>query len=250
MNPALLKWIHPEPWPNHSFEMPALQAHRGYWIGGFQENTLAAFRAAKVAGFRMCELDVRLSKDGVPVVFHDATLARFSGDDRKVDEFTFEELRNKAQAPSLRDVLSDAAVPEFFNIELKTKLGEVGRLEPAVAKVIREQRAENRVVFSSFNPLSLGALAQTLPEIPRALLVTPEKAEGNNFLLRHLLLAPFLRIHLLHLDRAMLNRKVCGELRRKGIPFAVWTVNEKPEARFFIDCGAKSIITDRVTTLS
>lgn len=247
MNIALMKWFRPEPWPKDSFVLPTLQAHRGYWAAGFQENTIEAFRAARVGGFHMCELDVRLSKDGIPVVFHDANLARLACSSERVIELTAKELFQKAKAPTLRQVLTDAAVPEYFNIELKTTLGEVGRLEPAVAKVVREARAESRVMVSSFNPLSLTAMAQVLPQVPRALLATKEKAEGNIFLLRNLLLTPFLSIHMLNLDFRMMNRKVGQDLKRRGIPFSVWTVNDPAEAQMFLDAGASSVITDRVT---
>ncbi|MDP3492993.1 MAG: glycerophosphodiester phosphodiesterase family protein, partial [Hyphomonadaceae bacterium] len=53
-------------------------AHRGLWGGDAPENSLAAFEAAKAAGVGV-ELDVRLTADGVPVVFHDAGLERMCG---------------------------------------------------------------------------------------------------------------------------------------------------------------------------
>ena len=53
-------------------------AHRGLWGGHTPENSLAAFEAARAAGVGV-ELDVRLTADGVPVVFHDAGLERMCG---------------------------------------------------------------------------------------------------------------------------------------------------------------------------
>jgi glycerophosphoryl diester phosphodiesterase len=53
-------------------------AHRGLWGAGVPENSLAAFEAARAAGVGV-ELDVRLTADGVPVVFHDAGLERMCG---------------------------------------------------------------------------------------------------------------------------------------------------------------------------
>lgn len=57
---------------------PQLVAHRGY-MQAFPENTLAALRAALEAGGRYVEFDVQVSRDGVPMVYHDAELARTSG---------------------------------------------------------------------------------------------------------------------------------------------------------------------------
>ena len=67
-------------------------AHRGLHGEGRAENSLSAFSAAAEEGFGI-ELDVRLSKDGKLVVFHDDTLTRVAGIDERVDAKTLEELR-------------------------------------------------------------------------------------------------------------------------------------------------------------
>lgn len=58
--------------------VPDLIAHRG-WTSRFPENTLAALRAALDAGARYVEVDVQLSADGEPFLFHDRTLRRMCG---------------------------------------------------------------------------------------------------------------------------------------------------------------------------
>ena len=58
--------------------MPALIAHRGY-PRQYPENTLTGLAAAIAHGARHVEIDVQLSVDGVPVVFHDADLQRLCG---------------------------------------------------------------------------------------------------------------------------------------------------------------------------
>ena len=66
-------------------------AHRGLHNADRPENSMAAFRAAVEAGYDI-ELDVQLSRDGVPVIFHDATLTRMCGIDARVCDYTAEEL--------------------------------------------------------------------------------------------------------------------------------------------------------------
>jgi len=58
--------------------MPDLIAHRGY-AARYPENTLPALEAAVAAGARFVEVDVQLSADGVPVLFHDRGLKRVCG---------------------------------------------------------------------------------------------------------------------------------------------------------------------------
>src|SRR3954468_11043895 len=60
-----------QPWPRQSWRWPRLQSHRGYWLEGQAENSLASLEAAKLKGFEMAEFDVRLSIDGVAVLSHD-----------------------------------------------------------------------------------------------------------------------------------------------------------------------------------
>ena len=81
-------------------------AHRGLHGEGAAENSMTAFRRAKEAGFGV-ELDVRLSKDGELVVFHDDTLTRVAGVEGRVDELTLAELRDhqvRLDAQRLRSV--------------------------------------------------------------------------------------------------------------------------------------------------
>ena len=66
-------------------------AHRGLHGGGRAENSLSAFKAAADAGFAI-ELDVRLSSDGVLMVFHDDTLDRMTEVTGRVDSVTAKEL--------------------------------------------------------------------------------------------------------------------------------------------------------------
>ena len=69
-------------------------AHRGFFDNeaGVPENSLSAFRAAIDSGYGI-ELDIQLSKDGVPMIFHDASLDRMCGVEGKIWDFTYEELR-------------------------------------------------------------------------------------------------------------------------------------------------------------
>jgi glycerophosphoryl diester phosphodiesterase len=71
---------------------PELVAHRG-WPRRYPENTLAGIEAAIAAGARYVEVDVQLSRDLVPVLFHDENLRRVCGAEGPISRYTFEELR-------------------------------------------------------------------------------------------------------------------------------------------------------------
>jgi glycerophosphoryl diester phosphodiesterase len=231
------------PWPEKALKLPLFQGHRGYHDKE-KENTLAAFRAAKARGAEMVELDVQLSKDHVVVVFHDKDLQRLANDAGLLKDFTAAELKQKAQAPTLFEVLSDPLVPGKVNIEIKTDAVFNSDLEKAVAKVVQEARAESRVLISSFNPLSLYKMSVLLPDVPRALLASNDPSPGNRFYLKRKWLAPYVRVHLLHLDYRDVTTAKIKKYQKRQIPVALWTVDEVSTAQSFLEAGAVSIISD------
>lgn len=77
---------------HENWEHVIVTAHRGA-SGCFPENTLLAFHKAVMQGADMLEFDLRVSKDGIPVVLHDKTLNRTSDLDGKPEDFTLEQLR-------------------------------------------------------------------------------------------------------------------------------------------------------------
>lgn len=229
------------PWPEGALELPRSQCHRGFHDQA-QENTLAAFRAAAAAGAPMVELDVRLSRDGQAVVIHDDNIRRVAGGEGLVRDLTAAELRARAGAPSLREVLADEACRSLLvNVELKHCPGQNGALARAVAEAVRGH--EGRVLFSSFHPLLLGSMAKLAPRVPRALLATGADEEDNKIYLKRMWLAFLARPHMLNYDAAFFTEKMARRLAARQVPVALWTVESAAEARKFLAMGAKSIIS-------
>ena len=86
---------------------PELVAHRG-WPRRYPENTLVSIEAAIAAGARYVEVDVQLTRDLVPVLFHDENIRRICSMEGTISHYTFEELRRfpasepGASAPATR----------------------------------------------------------------------------------------------------------------------------------------------------
>lgn len=240
-----LNLLQTEAWPTHSFTLPKLQAHRGFWSEGLQENTLESLMAAKKLGFEMAEFDVQLSRDQVPVLFHDLDLSRIAKKNVLLNQLEASSLKELANVVTLGEVLSNREVPEYLNIEIKS--GKIGPdpLLPAVVNVIRKQRAQSRVVISSFNPWCLIKLKRMIPEVPLALLASPERVRGNAMYLRRMWTTPLLRPHALHLDYRMLDQQFLSLMKNKDLRVAAWTVNDLDKAQRLIEAGVRSVITDK-----
>lgn len=238
------RFITVEKWPSQALVLPRIQAHRGFCLHGAQENTLQAFRDAKSSGALMFECDVRLSKDQIPVLFHDENLLRISNRPEKIIEVMAGDLKKWAQIPTLEEALQDPQAPPFVNIELKSQRKLDDPLERKVAEVVKKRRAQNRVLFSSFNPMSLYRMSLHLPQVPRALLVSASDEAPNSWALRKMWLAPFFSFHCLHLDHRLVTEKRMSFWNKKKIPVAVWTIQKKEDIQKYLRMGAVSVITD------
>jgi glycerophosphoryl diester phosphodiesterase len=138
-------------------------AHRGDWRYA-PENSLAAMLAAlEVPGCDGLEFDVRMSRDGIPVLLHDETLARVQGRPERVRELDADVLA-RHRIPTLQAVLD--AVPARFFLDIELKGGNHG--EPA-ADLLRSSRGASpaQAVISSFEPATLADIAILLPGWPR-----------------------------------------------------------------------------------
>jgi glycerophosphoryl diester phosphodiesterase len=138
--------------------LPLRLAHRGEHRR-LPENSLAAFRAAlAMPDCDGIEFDVRRSRDGIPIVLHDATLARVQGRPERAAELTATELAPLG-VPTLAAVLSAARAPVFLDIELKEDLGMVA------VELIREARGPDlaAAAISSFEPAALANVRALAP---------------------------------------------------------------------------------------
>ncbi len=96
-------------------------AHRG-WHKIHIENTMEAFRAAYEAGCHMVEFDVQLSRDGIPVVFHDDDCKRLAGKRDNVFDLDWKDL----QALNLRGTGKAGGLPSYRIPSLEQFLHEFG----------------------------------------------------------------------------------------------------------------------------
>ena len=117
--------------------------HRGLWGGGVPENSLAAFEAARAAGIG-AELDVRLTADNVPVVFHDAGLERMCGHRELLARVTADELQahrlpDGSAIPTLMQVLDVMGdLPVLIELKVDGVAGEIAeRTAEAIAGAFR-----------------------------------------------------------------------------------------------------------------
>lgn len=226
--PKLVKRHDITPWKGRYY------AHRGLHQSRKKspENSLPAFRLAVEHNYGI-ELDVQLTKDRVPVVFHDYDLKRICGVDKKVKDLTLEELhqytlyQSKEHIPTLKSVLEmvDGKVPLI--VEFKVQFTDI-----TVCNVAATLLDEYKGVYciESFNPLVLIWYKANRPHIIRGQLATNLKKdkEGSSvlhFLLQNLMLNFITKpdfISYNYLYRDMLSFILCRKLYKT--PAFAWTI--------------------------
>lgn len=244
--------------------MPLIIAHRGASKHA-PENTFAAFKRAIDAGADGIELDVRLAKDGVAVVFHDASLKRIAGRKGKVSHFTSTELgaidagswfnryMPKRADPAFQDeivpTLADtlAFLKDFSGliyIELKCKEADTGQLAQAVCDVICSSELLPRIVVKSFKLAAIPHLKKFCPEVRTAALFAPKI---KNILRKdkHLLdLAEKAGADEISLHYTLATRKLMKKAAKSNLRVIIWTADHPRWIRRALKLGLAAIITN------
>lgn len=214
-------------------------AHRGASLEA-PENTLAAFKRAINKKADWIELDVRLTKDQVPIVFHDHFIED-QGDLYDVESLTYEEviafdigerfLTEFAgeKIPTLKEALGLSA---NFMIEIKDKAVEI------IVKVIQESDIRNQVVVGSISPQVLAKVQKQDSELKRVGIVE----RGDQF-------KEFIeqKPALLAVRFQLLNEETVRELHDKGFEIWAWTVDDPYFAEELNAWGVDGVITNNVS---
>ena len=165
------------------FNPPKLIGHRGV-KNLSPENTLDSILLAHSLGLNWIEVDVKISKDLIPILLHDDTLDRTTNgkglpinydykDLKKLDAgFFFYKHSTNIHIPSLKEVLLLCLEKGIgINIELKPNLGFEDKNVKAVSKILRSFNLANQYYFSSFDLHSIILMKKFMPESNCGLLI-------------------------------------------------------------------------------
>lgn len=256
--------------PYLSLPAPWLVAHRGGSLLA-PENTLAAFDRAAALGADCIETDVRLSRDGAVMVFHDEDTLRLTGEPGTIEgraaadlgrldaAFSFTTdgghtfpLRGAGiRIPTLAESLR--RYPRMrFNVDAKS---DDPALADALARVVRDARAEERVCVGSFFDAQAERLGALLPGVCRFL---PQEAATRHVMAAKSGAEPVglpAGYDLADLparmeDLTVVDAPVLEHFHRLGIPVHVWTVDDEDEMRALLDLGVDGIVSDRPDVLA
>ncbi|MFK3938340.1 glycerophosphodiester phosphodiesterase [Alkalihalobacillus sp. NPDC078783] len=216
---------------------PVFIAHRGA-CQLKQENTLAAFEWASRYGADVLETDVRETKDGKLVLFHDATLKRLTGDRRSVAEVTLEQMKSLMPVVELETFL---ATYQHSSHTLLLELKEE-QIVSNVVEFIQKYELWHQVHIQSFLPKVLEEVQAMQPQLGISLLYSHNKASKVH------LSKSFVKRTLLN-TQASFNPKIrrarrFRKQRKDGIQSFYWTIRTKKELEIQWSQGKLGLIMD------
>ncbi|NYI41833.1 glycerophosphodiester phosphodiesterase family protein [Demequina lutea] len=230
--------------------MTAIWAHRGSRLRA-PENTMPAFELAVAEGADGIELDVHLTADGRLVVCHDPTVTLLDGSTALIRDLTFDAVRgvdlgNETSGavgiPELHDVFELLAPTSLvLNIEVKNGPILYAGIEEAVIAAHRASGMAERIVYSSFNHLTLVALREREPSAAIAPLYEEALVDPWAYVLH-------MGANAAHPYYPTLGLPGMIEgFAAAGVAVRAWTVNDEADMRALIGAGIDAIVTDDPT---
>jgi len=218
---------------------PLIIAHRGA-SAEKPENTLAAFRRALALRVDGIELDVQVTRDGVPVVFHDDKLHRLTGVRGRLTACTWAELaklrvHGTEPIPRLVDVLRLTRLRTVVQIELKA-----GAAVAPVVAAVKATHASGWVILASFDAELVRQAGKLAPKVPRMLI--SESRRRPAVILRELAGCGALGLSFNH--RRIPSAAWVRYFQDRGYSVWAWTVNDPAVARRLAGWGVDALLGD------
>ncbi|MEG8280506.1 glycerophosphodiester phosphodiesterase [Streptomyces sp. AHA2] len=219
--------------------VPVAVAHRGDPYR-FRENTVASLRSALDRGADAVEIDVRLTRDGVPVLLHDATLKRLWEHERPLHALSADEVRGLTGGgvPALAEALAATGghrvlidLPGSPDVRAVRRVMDVVRESGAADRVYYCAGADAMLAVRAADPAAEIALTWTTLAPPRPVLLDAIRPRWLNY-----------RFPLV--DRLLAERVHAG-----GHLLSVWTPDTRRSMRRVLEAGVDSITTNRVDVL-
>jgi glycerophosphoryl diester phosphodiesterase len=233
--------------------LPQVIGHRGA-AAAAPENTLAGIRAAKELGAAWIEFDVKLTKDGHPILFHDDRLDRTTDGRGPVAAATLAEIRRLDAGSWFAPAFHGEPVPTFaealalcselglgINVEIKPcRTREAATAAATMATLDRLwPQGLPAPLISSFAPEALRVAHALAPDLPRGHLAGRLPRSWRALMARD-------DCTTLHLDHRRLSERQCGAIVAAGVPLLLYTVNDGEQARRLLAKGVTAVFTDHV----
>lgn len=235
-----------------SLLIPKVIGHRGA-AAYAPENTLSAFHAAADIGTEWVHLNVKLTKDGEAVIFHDEDLGRCTGASGLIAETTFDALRELDAGSWFADSFVGEKIPtleEALNLILDLGMGVNLEISPSPGREVETAEVALDIatriwpddimmpLISSASHVSLETAFDMIKEWPRALML-PEHLPNWKEFVEHL------DITALHIDGYQTSEELIEEYIEAQKPILAYVIDQPDKARELVRWGVDGFISGR-----
>ncbi len=234
-----------------ALKIPPVIGHRGA-AAYAPENTLDGIRTAAEMGLKWVEFDVKLTKDSIPILFHDETLDRTTNASGLVMDRTYEEIRELEAGQWFSEGFTGVKVPtleEAVEVLLKHDMGMNLEIKPCPGREKETAEAtldllsqiwddHDKLLISSFQYVSLEAAMDMAPDWARGLLLEKDWPENWKEL------AEYLDVTTININGNTCTREMVEDIIDLKKQILAYTVNDPLRARVLRSWGVDAVFTD------
>jgi len=233
-----------------TLKLPRIIGHRGA-MGYAPENTIESVQTAAEMGVQWVELDVKLTKDDIPIIFHDETLERTTNDSGLVAQTLYEDIANLEAGSWFGDSFAGIKIPTLeemcealihldlgLNLEIKPCPGrEKETAEVALDHLSRIWDNHDNLLISSFSHVSLETAMEMAADWRRGLLIDEWPENWKD-------LADYLQVSVLNINGNECTREQVEAIIDMDYPILAYTINDPQRARILQSWGVDGVFTD------
>lgn len=233
-------------------KLPKVIGHRGA-CGYAPENTLESIKEAASIGATWVELDVKLTKDSVPVIFHDETLERCTNGSGNMADILFRDLQSLEAGSWYGESFAGIKIPtleEAVDLILELDMGlnleikpcpsrEVETAEVALDYLSRIWDDADKLLISSFQHVSLETCLEISPDWKRGLLMDDVLKNWQE-------LAKYLEVFSINFNgnKDDFNREMVEAFIDEGYKTLAYTINDPMRAKTLFSWGVDGVFSD------
>jgi glycerophosphoryl diester phosphodiesterase len=224
--------------------LPKVYAHRGA-SADRPEHTMEAYEEGLRQGADGFECDVRLTEDGIPILWHDSTMDRTAGATGDIANLTFDEIRNRYPKVATLDELLDFVITHKKGLLIETKhpVPTTREIEKVVATRLRDrqqviEKAGISISMMSFSWSAVESFRRKNPEFNTVMLLNPRTTRLKTHFSSAQTWGP-------GIEQLKQQPELARRAKAQGKKIFVWTVDETPDVLLCAEIGVDIVITNK-----
>jgi FAD/FMN-containing dehydrogenase/glycerophosphoryl diester phosphodiesterase len=251
--------------PSMHAYFPQYIAHKALVSGEYSGNTLEAIQEALTSYVEGIEIDVRLSKDGVPFLYHSDFLEGATNGHGKPEDHNWNQLQqfmynddHHSKIVSLDEVLELVGSQKFIFLDIKTDKILNEKFSTTIADLIRNHHLQESVIVESFNPFFLASMRLKdrnillMYDFTLNAIAMGEEVQEQFDKIPWLLKQPFFQKQIRRIvrpdilgPRYNVEKNMLRSFIDNGYPVITWTVDDPEIAQELFEIGVKGIQTNQ-----